>query len=618
MKRKNFLRLGALMAVCVVAAAGFAGCLANAGKAGATSLASQANEEPSSSAIPEFSAQFQSDDLDASWDDASATVVSLTGADITISGGGATADGSVLRITKAGTYVVSGTLADGQIQIAASDADTVRLVLNGADITNRTGAAIYASRCGKLVLILADGTDNTLTDGGDSYQYTDSAGEEPNAALFCKDDLTINGNGALTVNAGFHNGVTSKDDLLIVSGNLTVIAANHGLRGNDSVTVLGGALHITAGNDGIQTNNTEDAGKGYILIEDGSVAIVSAHDGMQADQALAINGGEFEITAGGGASSSAVVSSDTASDSFKGIKSAGSIQMTGGHFVIDSYDDSLHANSSIAIGGGELILRTGDDAVHADGDLTVSGGKITVEQSYEGLEASNIHIADGTIDIVSSDDGLNAAGGSDANGGGGRFGQDNFYGGGNYSIHIAGGQITLFAGGDGIDSNGTITVSGGTVLSLIDSRGNGAMDCDGAFTLTGGTVIYGGSEAGSTPGADSTQSYVYVTGVPAGSEITVKNNGTTLLAFTPPVDLQTLALSSPDIVSGESYEVYSGENLLASVTAGTGGGGMGGMGGMGPGAGGGTRPGGGMQPGGVQPDEMQPGEMQPGNRRGGN
>lgn len=140
------------------------------------------------------------------------------------------------------------------------------------------------------------------------------------------------------------------------------------------------------------------------------------------------------------------------------------------------------------------------------------------------------------------------------------------------------------------------------------------MDADGVVTFTGGTIIYGGTGVGSAPGGDSTQSYVFVdSDITAGKEITVKKDGQTLMAFTPPETLRYLALSSPDIMSGESYEIHGGGSLLTTVTAGVGGSGMpaGGPGGMGnPGEMGG--------PGEMEgPGEMgSPGEMGgPGGRR---
>lgn len=614
---KKPIAFSLLLAACIIAMSVFAGCSASPVPEQAVALPQTAGE----TIAPELAAQTESEDLETAWDEAAATMITLEGESITVNGGGAAAKASILTITKAGTYVVSGTLANGQINIAAASTDTVWLVLKDAHVANQTGAAIYASQCRKLIVTLAEATSNSLTDGGANYLYEDTANEEPNAALFSKDDLTINGNGSLTVNAGFNNGIGTKDHLLIVSGNITVTAANHGLRGNDSLTLLAGDLRITAGKDGMQTNNAEEAGKGYILIEGGKVAIASAYDGIQAEQLLIIRGGEFDITAGGGSAKPAATATTTAatattaadasatsSDSFKGIKTGGDMEISGGSFAIDSKDDSIHANGSIAISGGDFILRTGDDGIHADGDLTISGGKIGVEQSYEGLEANNINISAGSISIVSSDDGLNAAGGSDGNGEGGPFGRDSFFGGGVHSITVSGGELTIFAGGDGFDSNGSIAISGGKIISIIDSRANGAMDCDGAFTLTGGTLIYGGTETGNLPGADSTQSYVYVTGIAAGSEITVKKEGKTLISFTLPVNCQTLALSSPDIAKDQSYEVYSGETLLAEVTAGIGGSQMGGqMGDRGRGAM--------MRPGGSPPAGPQSGGPGAGNRQ---
>jgi len=423
------------------------------------------------------------------------TKIALNGSSASISGIGASAVGSVVTITEKGTYVISGTLTDGQIAIAATNTDEVRLVLDGVDITNKTGAPIYASQCEKLIVTLAEGTQNILTDGGSDFQYVNTTDEEPNAALFSKDDMDINGTGSLTVNAGFNNGIGSKDNLVIISGNITVNAVNHGLRGNDSLTITDGILNITAGNDGIQTKN------------------------------------------------------------------------------------------DIVIDGGTFNIASADDGIHADGILTINGGTINVTESYEALEASSIVITGGVMDLVSSDDAINAAGGADQSGAGGTFGKDSFASAGMYSIDISGGSITLFAGGDGIDSNGTINVSGGTIISMIKSTNdNGAIDADGEVTFTGGTIIYGGTGMGSAPGRNSAQSYVFVnSGITAGEEITVKKDGKVLIAFTPAINGTYLALSSPDIISGESYEIYSGESLISTITAGTGGG----QGGFGGGRGGG-------------------------------
>jgi hypothetical protein len=367
------------------------------------------------------------DDRDASWDDAAATKIVL-GATASVSGAGAVANGGTVTISAAGTYVISGTTTDGQIVVDASKDDEVQLVLNQASITNKTGAAIYAPQCDNLKITLADGTKNTVTDGGAAYIYGSFAEEEPNAAIFSKDSLSINGNGSLTVNAGFNNGIGTKDDLVIVSGTYVINAANHALRGNDSVAILGGELTLTAGQDGIKTSNTEDAAKGIIDIRDGSFAINAAQDGINSSNGILVSGGSFEITAG-------------------------------------------------------------DDAIHADASLDVSGGTIRVAKCYEGLEGSNVTISGGDIIVKSSDDGINAAGGIDASVAG-PFGNDRFSGTGTHSVSISGGNIVLYSTSDGIDSNGSLTVTGGTIAVFIGTTRDGdATDTDGGGTIL--PALYG-------------------------------------------------------------------------------------------------------------------------------
>lgn len=518
-----------------------------------------------------------------------------------MSGSGASVSGSTVTISRAGTYLVSGTLSDGQLLVSAASDDLVHLVLDGADITNTSGASLYASQCDKLVTTLADGTSNTLTDGGTSFAYNDPGNEEPNAALFSKDNLTLNGTGSLAVNASFNNGIGTKDDLVIVSGSLTVSAANHGVKGNDSVRVVGGELNVTAGADAIQTDNAEDTAKGWVLIEGGTLNLISAGDGIQADTALTITGGTFSIASG-----SSARGTGAASDSYKGLKSKGDILISGGSFDVRSYDDSVHANGSIAMLGGTFTLASADDGVHADANLTISGGEITVTQSYEGLEAANIFLEGGTVSVTAQDDGVNAAGGNGGSGGGGggMFGRDNFSASGNYSINISGGSLYVLSASDGLDSNGAINMSGGTVVALTRATGDGGtgtVDANGEMTVTGGTLIYGGGATMNNLAGSSTQSYVYFTApLSAGSEVSLRQNGQTLAAFTPNISCAVVAFSKPNMQTGQAYDLYVGSNQAATATSGTGGGsrmdgmGGGGMGGFGMGGGiggGGTPPG---------------------------
>jgi hypothetical protein len=475
------------------------------------------------------------------------------------------AQNGTVKISSAGTYTLTGTLSNGQILVSASKTDKVTLILSNANITNKTGAAIYAEQCDKMTVTLASGTKNTLTDGGGAFVYANVTDEEPNAALFCKDDLTINGTGSLTVNAGFNNGIGTKDDLVIESGTIAVNAANHAIRGNDSVTVSGGNFNITAGNDGIQTNTEDDPTLGIITIKNGAFKITAAHDGIQSANSLLISGGEFDIKSGGNTSSSA-----DDSDSYKGIKAVGDIEVSAGTLTVNSADDSVHSNGNITIRGGNFTLASGDDGVHADGTLNVSGGTINVTKSFEGLEGANVNISAGTITVISTDDGINAAGGTNASVGGGQFGNDRFAAGGSYSVTISGGAVTLYTASDGIDSNGTLEVTGGTIAVFIGpTRDGDATDVDRGGTIA--PTLYGAAQ------------------LKAGTKMEVGDIWSITLA----ADVTSFALILPGVVSGQSYVITADGSAVATVTATTtiqgmmGGGNAGGIGG---------RPGG--QPGG--------------------
>ena len=111
---------------------------------------------------------------------------------------GAKAEGGVVTITEGGIYAVSGTLDDGRIIVNAGSAD-VTVALNGASIVCSYGSPLYIYQAGTATVHLMEGTENTLTDG-ESYTFSDSlssaADEEPNACLYSKEDLVIEGAGA--------------------------------------------------------------------------------------------------------------------------------------------------------------------------------------------------------------------------------------------------------------------------------------------------------------------------------------------------------------------------------------------------------------------------------------
>jgi len=249
------------------------------------------------SSVPEQKSDVFTDyDCDASFDEATAGKITFNGTSATATAG-ATVSGGKVTVTTPGTYVVTGTATEGQLIVNVAKTEKVQLVLKDAQITCAQSAPIYVQSADKVKITLVEGTVNRLTDGS---MYTNLVNNtEPTACLFSKDDLTINGSGALSITANYNNGIATKNDLRIVSGTIFVKAKNHGIKGKDSVCIADGQINISAGNDGIKANEETEPSKGYILITGGSISIIATDDGLQAVTGITISGGKVTVTAEG-------------------------------------------------------------------------------------------------------------------------------------------------------------------------------------------------------------------------------------------------------------------------------------------------------------------------------
>ena len=209
---------------------------------------------------------------------------------------GAYISGNIITITKEGTYVLSGALSEGQI-IVDADSAKVQLVLDNADITCASSAAIYVKNADKTFITLAEGSENILMNTAE-YEAIDD--NNIDAVIFSKDDLTLNGKGTLTINSEYGHGIVSKDDLKLVGGTCNITAKNHALSGKDSVRIAAGTYNLTSGKDGIHSENADDDEKGFVYIASGDFTIESTGDGIDASYVVQIDDGDFDITAGGG------------------------------------------------------------------------------------------------------------------------------------------------------------------------------------------------------------------------------------------------------------------------------------------------------------------------------
>lgn len=521
---------------------------------------------------------FTDRDKSSEYDESSAVKITLNGSSAVVSGSGVNISGSTVTITSAGTYIISGSLSDGQIVIAASDSDKVQLVLNNAEINCNTSAAVYVKSADKVFVTLPAGTTNSLG-GGTEYVQTDD--NTVDGVIFSKSDLTLNGTGTLKIDADYRHGIVTKDTLCITGGTYVIDAVKACLAGKDGIKILDGSFTLTAGSKGLNSGNDDDAKEGSIYI-------------------------------------------------------------AGGTFTIKSEDDSIHADGSCIIAGGTYTIAAGDDGIHANYDTIITDGSITITDSYEGIEGRRITVSGGTINLTASDDGINAATGGSSDeqrmpgGQKGEFGgfgrqkgadvqsqemqmpqdgqqpqemqapasrsasDDDVY------VKITGGTITVNAGGDGIDSNGNLYITGGTVyVAGPTSNGDGALDYEEEASITGGTLIAAGSSGmAQGMGSNSTQCSMLVNlseTIAAGSVISLKDSsGNVLISWTSPKQFSSVVISTAELAQGSTYALVTGDTqtevTLSSVattsgSAGFGGGfgGAGGRGGNGGGNGGGRR-----------------------------
>ena len=503
----------------------FTGCAgAQAASEGADTASTQTTSVTYDAASK--SEMFTERDLSGEYDEAAALKISLNGssAEITEEGtettsGDVSIDGSTITIKSEGTYILSGTLTDGMIIVEADDTAKVQIVLDGASITSSTSAALYVISADKVFVTTADGTENTLANGGTFTAIDDN---NIDGAVFAKDDITFNGNGTLTVTSPAGHGIVGKDDVKIAGGTLNITASKHGVQANDSARFAEATVNITAGTDGVHVSDNSDAEEG------------------------------------------------TESDSY--------------FYIADA----------------ALTIAAADDGIHSDYQALIEGGSITVTESYEGIEALDIEVSGGDIDVTASDDGFNAAGGNDTTTTESTFGEDDwaggrggFPGGGGFSdggtdgvINISGGNIHIQAGGDGVDSNGSVAISGGTTVVEGPTQGDtSVLDYNGSATVTGGTFIGtgGAGMATSFSGAEN-QGLIAVSvgNQSAGTTVTLTDSdGNTVAEVTPELDYAVVYISTPDMDQNGTYTLTIGSSsdtiTLTDGMYSTLGGGMGGQ-----------------------------------------
>ncbi len=383
-------------------------------------------------------------------------------------------------ITQSGAYEFSGEYSSITVNVDKTiDEGAIYIILNGADITSLNGTPINIIEGQDVVIVLQDGTTNTVTQG--EIVTTDE--DFPSGAIYSKADTVISGGGNLIVSTLYNDAINCRDDLIIEGANITVNAVADGILGKDLLAIKDSTISVTCGKDALKSSNSEDIDRGNIIINSGDFVLYAGNDAISAEQTLQINSGDFEIVTGGGfvevlnditrgeGSGGIVQPSSQLEESMKGLK-AFNIILNGGTFNISSFEDAVHSDNNLLVNAGTFNIISGDDALHADLDLTINDIALFVEYAYEGIEGSTITINGGDMNVTVLDDAINAS-------------SETGY------IKITGGTIYLKAQGDGIDSNGDLTVEGGEIVVDVDavySGGDSELDVSGVFNISGGTL----------------------------------------------------------------------------------------------------------------------------------
>ncbi len=304
---------------------------------------------------------------------------------VSINGEGAWLDGSCITISEGGVYTLSGVMSDGKIKIES--ADPVKLILNGASVTNKSGIAISADE-GKLIIECAEGTVNSLSSYGEKKE-----------ALKCDGTLFME------------------------SGSLSIFSEDDGIKVESDFFAENVKLDIKCGRE----DNGEAKGKGIkagkLTLTDCDITVNSADHSVKSDGETVVNGGAYNLSSLTG----------------KGIASVDKLSLNGADIIIPRCVEGIESKSAIDINGGNISITASDDGINTGGEensdntMSINGGNITVNAEGDGLDSNgDINITGGTVIVFGNDKG----------------GESPVDCGERFSINISGGKLIAFGSMD--------------------------------------------------------------------------------------------------------------------------------------------------------------------------
>ncbi|GJM58579.1 carbohydrate-binding domain-containing protein [uncultured Dubosiella sp.] len=260
-----------------------------------------------------------------------------------------------------------------------------------------------------------------------------------------------------------------------------------------------------------------------------------------------------------------------------GIKGKDGVTVNAGKIHIDSGDHGIASTKnkdkeygSVRINGGTISIDAQGDGIHCTGNVQVNGEELTISSQQEGIEGQTLTLTGGLNTITAADDGLNASDPDSTT----DEGMDPFAStSSNCAIVISGGQNTITAAGDGIDSNGSLTVSGGTTfVSGPENGGNFALDYDTDGVFEGGMLLACGMSGMVQTLTSSSPSIAIATDRSKDTNITLEQNGRSVLSFKASHAFDTLLVYDSGFQTGdevcildETITLSDGQNTIGNV-----------------------------------------------------
>ena len=450
--------------------------------------------------------EYTDEELNEQYDDAAASHIHLNGSEVSCEGEGVRSENGTVTITKAGTYVISGTWDSGQIIVDTEEEDIVHLVLNGVSLTSKEGPALYVRNAEETVLTVLTGTENTIRTSGENA-------DEKKGGVYAKDDLAVNGGGTLEITAENGDGIHAGDILKLCNVILSIQAESDGIDVNDALAVKDCILTVKAEKDGLKAGDTdEETGESIpanIEISGGVITITAEDDGIQTTGNLIAVNSEMNIEAGGGYENAEPHGNEMPGGMFGGFSGNESFE---DFFPQGKPGENPNSNTEQGRPGfgnrpewnGEFPDMNGEmpdlggmmpemngempEMPEIDGEMPEMNGMFKEEQGKDtGIQQENdeadetdaskgikaegsIILSGNTIAISSADDAIHA----DTN------------------LTVKSGDFTIRAGDDGMHADEEMTILSGAVKMSICYEGLEAKD----LTIEGGTITIAASDDG--------------------------------------------------------------------------------------------------------------------------